>query len=238
MTVEYKKSYGSQTVFVESGGILDVTRVTAQSNVTGVPDEVYTITPAVDPTDPAVLTDIKVNGKTIEGFDPEQFSYIVNVKDIPEITYVLNEGATITYMPSSKHWQATVTYGTRVNTYNLWFYYENDVIPNGELDIDGVAKYNDAYKPEGWNTIADADDEYRVVLVKQASGEECTKASDGSVYLKTRYSGLCARNIPAFITLASVSGELNTTNSFSYSGSIVFRNSPDVLTVRYKSPTI
>ena len=234
MTVEYKKSYGSQTVFVESGGILDVTRVTAQSNVTGVPDEVYTITPAVDPKDPAVLTDIKVNGKTIEGFDPEQFSYIVNVKDIPEITYVLNEGATITYMPSSKHWQATVTYGTRVNTYNLWFYYEDDVIPNSELDIDGVATYNNAYKPEGWNTIADADDSYLTVK----SGSECTKASDGSVYLKTRYVFACARNIPAFITLAKVSGQIDATNSFSYSGSIVFRNSPDVLTVRYKSPTI
>ncbi|MCR4665421.1 MAG: DUF5018 domain-containing protein [Paludibacteraceae bacterium] len=239
MTIEYKKSYGTQTVFVESGGILDVTRVTAQSNVKGVDDEIYTITPNVDSKDPAVLTDIKVNGKTIDGFDPERFSYIVNVKDVPVIDYTLNEGASINYMPSSKHWQANVTYGTRVNTYNIWFYYENDVIPNSELDIDGVATYNSAYKPEGWNTIADADDEYKVPIFGSiASGEECTKASDGSVYLKTRYSGLCARNIPAFITLANVTGELNSTNSFSYSGSIVFRNSPDVLTVRYKSPTI
>ena len=239
MTVEYKKAYGSQTVFVESGGILDVTRVTAQSNVKGVDDEVYTITPKVDPRDPAVLTDIKVNGKTIDGFDPEQFSYIVNVKNVPVIDYTLNEGASINYTPSSKHWQATITYGTRVNTYHIWFYFEDDVIPNSELDIDGVATYNSAYKPEGWNTIADADDVYSASIFGSIkSGEECTKAADGSVYLKTRYSSLCARNIPAFITLAKVSGELNTTNSFSYSGSIVFRNSPDVLTVRYKAPTI
>ena len=240
LTVEYEKSYPEQTVFIQPGGVNNPTVITVKANNDSIADEVYTITPSVPTVDPAVLTDIKVNGTTIAGFEREHFSYIVKVTDKPILRYTLNKGAEINIIEqTSKHWKAEVTYGERTNTYEVWYYYENDVIPNAELNIDGVAKYNNAFKPQGWNTIADADDKYTLGFITlETSGEECQKASDGTIYLHTKYRGNCARNIPAFMTLGTVSGEINTNNSFSYSGSIVFRNSPDKLTVRYKAPTV
>ena len=240
MTVEYKKSYASQTVFVQPGGVYNPTIITVKANRSGEPDEVYTLTPHVSTADPAVLTDISINNVTIEGFSPEQFSYIVPVTAAPIVRYKEAEGTKVNVLEQTeKHWKAEVTYGERVNTYDIWYYYQNDVIPNSELNDWTTAKYNNAPKPAGWNVIADADNEYKVpILGTVTSGGECAKASDGSVYLKTRYLGLCARNIPAFMTLGRVSGEINSTNSFNYSGSITFRNTPDKLTVRYNAPTV
>ncbi len=233
MTIEYKKSYGTQTVFVESGGILDETRVTAQSNVKGVKDEVYTITPAVDPKDPAVLTDIKVNGATIKGFDPEQFSYIVNVTGSPVIDYTLNEGASISYEPSQKHWQATITYGSRSNTYHLWFYYENDVVPNAEFtEWSPCTALSSANKPTGWNTIADALGQHKGFFT--FTPDELVTESDGNVHLSTRYSTPGGGSIPGFITLGTVTGSwgIAGASSFAVSGGIPFHNSPDTIKIR------
>ena len=56
MTVEYKKSYASQTVFVQPGGVYNPTIITVKANRSGEPDEVYTLTPHVSTADPAVLT--------------------------------------------------------------------------------------------------------------------------------------------------------------------------------------
>ncbi len=233
MTVEYKKSYGTQTVFIESGGILDVTRVTVQSNVAGVADEVYTIAPKVDPKDPAVLTDIKVNGISIDGFDPERFSYIVNVTGAPNITYTLNEGASISYVPSPKHWQATITYGTRVNTYHLWFYYVNDVVPNSEFtDWSPCSVLSSANKPTGWNTIADAVGRHTGFF--SFTPDELVTESDGYVHLSTRYSTPGGGNIPGFITIGNVTGSwgIAGASTFAVSGGISFHNSPDVMKIR------
>ena len=241
--VGYVKSYDEQAVIVEPGGIFNPTKITVKANRGDEADKVYTITPNIDTQNPAVLKEITVNGKKLESFDKNRFSYQVSVTAQPTIAAKDMQGETVTAeVNNTKHWQKTITVDGYSNTYDVWIYYTNDVIPNGELNEDGTAKYNSAYKPKYWNTIADADDEYVVgvgwLSTSEKSGEECKKASDGSVYLKTSYRSLCARNIPAFITLGTVSGEINSTNSFSYTGSIAFRNSPDVLTVRYKAPTV
>ncbi len=244
MTVEYKKSYGTQTVFIESGGILDVTRVTAQSNVKGVDDEVYTITPKVDPRDPAVLTDIKVNGKTIDGFDPEQFSYIVNVKNVPVIDYTLNEGASINYTPSSKHWQATITYGTRVNTYNIWFYFEDDVVPNMDFEEwENAMTTTSARKPKGWNVLADFAPAYTYAFAFTFTpGEEVQQDGSNSVaYLHTQYNTApLAGYVPGYMTLGTIDyvyGRFGS-SSFSVRGGITFRNTPDEMSVRFKNDKV
>lgn len=240
MPVTYVKNYTEQTVFVQPGGVKNPTIITVKANQEGTEDVIYTLNPVVTTADPAVLTDITVNGTTIPGFTPERFSYIVPVTTEPAVDYTAAQGVSVVVTKqSSKHWQAKVTYAGRTNIYEMWYYYSADVIPNGELNIDGVAKYNNAYKPQGWNTIADACELYNAVIFgKYYSGPECTKASDGSVYLKTEYVDICARNVPAFMTLGTVSGKLNTTNNFSYSGSIPFHNTPDILTIRYKAPKV
>ncbi|MCQ2328814.1 MAG: hypothetical protein MJZ59_05675, partial [Paludibacteraceae bacterium] len=240
MSVTYVKNYTEQTVFVQPGGVNNPTIITVKANQDGTEDVIYTLNPVVETADPAVLTSITVNGTTIPGFTSERFSYIVPITEEPAVDYTAAQGVSVVVTKqSSKHWQAKVTYAGRTNIYEMWYYYSADVIPNGELNIDGVAKYNNAYKPQGWNTIADACELYNAVIFgKYYSGPECTKASDGSVYLKTEYVDICARNVPAFMTLGTVSGKLNTTNNFSYSGSIPFHNTPDILTIRYKAPKV
>ena len=240
LTVEYEKSYEAQTVFIQPGGVHNPTIITVKANNDTVADEIYTINPIVPTADPAVLTDIKVNGATINGFEREHFSYIVKVTDKPILRYTLNKGAEINILDqTSKHWKAEVTYGNRTNTYEIWYYYQNDVIPNANLDDwSAKTKYNNKNKPKGWNVIADADDEYSTIIGTDRTGEECQKASDGSVYLPTTYRARCCRNVPAFMALGTISGTLNTQNAFTYSGGIVFRNSPDYLSIRYKAPTV
>lgn len=236
LTVEYEKSYEAQTVFIQPGGVHNPTIITVKANNDTVADEIYTINPIVPTADPAVLTDIKVNDATIDGFEREHFSYIVKVTDKPILRYTLNKGAEINILDqTSKHWKAEVTYGNRTNTYEIWYYYQNDVIPNANLDDwSAKTKYNNKSKPNGWNVIADAADKY----ITDKTGAECQKASDGSVYLPTTYRTMCCRNVPAFMALGTISGKLNTQNAFTYSGGIVFRNSPDYLSIRYKAPTV
>ena len=240
MTVDYAKNYATQTVFAQSGGVFRPTVLTVKSNRFGVADEVYTITPVVDTQNPAVLNNLTVNGVQVPGFDKNRFSYIVPVESTPNPSYEPYNGATVIPLTSNeKHHIFTVTAKGYTNVYHLWYYYTKDIIPNQELNMDGVAKYNAAPKPSGWQVIADADDVYkRLGVTLYTSGDECSEADDGSVHLKTKYREMCARSTPGIMTLGTITGELGTTNQFNVSGSITFRNSPDLLTVRYRAPKI
>ena len=245
LTVEYEKAYDEQTVFIQPGGVNNPTIITVKANNDTIADEIYTINPIVPTADPAVLTDIRIKvgdgaETTIPGFTPEQFSYIVKVTDRPILRYTLSKGAGINILDqTTKHWKAEVTYGERTNTYEIWYYYTNDVVPNTEFnDWSAKTKYNDKNKPTGWNVVADADEKYSTILGTDRTGEECSQASDGSVYLKTSYRARCCRSVPAFMALGTISGKIDTQNAFTYSGGIVFRNSPDIMQVRYMSPTL
>ena len=240
MTIDYSKRFAEQTVWVQPGGVKEPTVITVKSNRPNEEDMVYTIIPQVETQDPAVLTDIIVNGVTIEGFDSNRFSYIANIQSPPIVTYKANNNVQVQILSQdNKHWRAQVTAQGRTNIYDVWYYYQNDVLPNGEFSDWTTAQYNDAAKPIGWQVIADADDEYSVsILGSYKSGGECIKSEDGIAYLKTAYVGLCARNIPGMMTLGTISGTINTDNSFSISGNMPFHNSPDQLSIYYKAPKI
>ena len=240
MTVNYTKQFPEQTVWVQPGGVQQPTIITVKSNRPDEADVIYTLTPQVDTQDPAVLTELTVNGVTVEGFTPNRFSYIANVTSSPVVRYQVKKGADINVtIQTDKHWQAEVTAEGRTNVYDLWYYYTTDVLPNAELSNWTTAKYNDAPKPAGWQVIADADELYNASLFgKYYSGSECSQAENGVAYLKTSYVGICARNIPGMMTLGNIIGEINTNNSFSISGTIPFHNSPDELKIRYKAPKI
>lgn len=245
MTVEYEKAFAEQTVFVQPGGVNNPTILTVKSNRPNEADEVYTLTPIVPTADPAVLTDIKVNGNTISGFRSEQFSYIVPVTSRPVLRYTLNKGAEINILAqTSKHWQAEVTYGegddARTNTYDVWYYYPNEKIPNADFtEWTNCAQLTSAQKPTGWNTIAD-------VLGKHSGFFSFTpntlvsKPSASIVELQTQYSTPGGGMIPGFITLGNVSGSWGVagSSSFGISGGIPFHNSPDEITFNYKLETV
>lgn len=241
MTVGYTKLFAEQTVWVQPGGIHEPTIITVKSNRPEEADVVYTLTPEVATQDPAVLTEITINGTPLEGFDPNRFTYIANIESNPIIRYQVNPGATINItQQNNKHWQAEVSYQGRTNTYNVWYYYINDQVPNTEFtEWTNCLTYSDAVKPTHWNTIADVLDKHSGFGSFTPDGM-VQRSGDDAVYLKTPYSTPGGGNIPGFITLGSVSGKWGVagTSSFSISGGITFHNTPDQLTIRYYNAKI
>ncbi len=244
LTVSYEKMYPEQTVFIQPGGVKAPTIITVKANNDSVADEVYRIIPSVPTADPAVLTDIKVNDITITGFDPEHFSYIVKVTDKPILRYTLNKGAEINILEqTSKHWKAEVSYGTRTNTYEVWYYYQNDVIPNMDFQNWSNARTTtSARKPTGWNVLADFAEpyDYKPLLVTYTftPGEEVQQDGSNSVaYLHTQYNEApLAGYVPGYMTLGNIEYHFQRwgSSAFSISGGITFRNTPDEMSYRIK----
>ena len=236
MTVNYTKAFAEQTVWVQPGGVQSPTIITVKSNRPNEEDVVYTLTPQVETQDPAVLTDIKVNGVTIEEFDANRFSYIVNVTNAPVIAYTAASGAQVNIlMQTTKHWQAQVTHNGRTNIYNVWYYYENDQVPNTEFtEWTKCETFTSADKPAGWNTIADVLGTHTGFFSFDPDGM-VNKSGNDAVFLKTPYSTPGGGNIPGFITLGTVSGKwgVSGSSSFPISGGISFHNSPDQVAIRY-----
>ena len=239
MTVNYTKAFAEQTVWIQPGGVNAPTIITVKSNRPGEEDVIYTLTPAVDTQDPAVLTDIKVNGSTIEGFDPNRFSYIVNLTSSPTSSKATAEqGVTVNNLvQNDKYWQIEVTAQGRTNIYNIWYYYTNDIVPNGEFtEWTNCLKYTSGIKPAGWNVIADVLDKHSIFIIGDFYPDEVVqKSGNDAVYLKTAYSYPGGGNIPGFITLGKVKGTWKTAgqSEFDISEGISFHNTPDQLAVKY-----
>ena len=239
LTAQYTKSFAGQSVWVQPGGINAPTIITVRSNRPNDKDITYTLTPQVETQNPAVLTGITVNGQLVKDFDPNRFSYIVNVTSSPIIEYTKGDKVVGEILVNnSKHWQIRVTAQGQTNLYDLWFYYTDDVIPNGEFSEWTTAKYNNAQKPAGWQVLADAAEKGSTVWGTYKSGDECKQSDAGIAFLKTAYSAKLMRSTPGFMTLGTISGELNTENSFQITGGIPFHNSPDTLKTYYKAPKI
>ncbi len=244
LTIEYEKSYEEQTVFIQPGGVNHPTIITVKANNDSVADEVYHIIPSVPTADPAVLTDIRVNGATIAGFNPEQFSYIVKVTEKPILRYTLKKGAEINILEqTSKHWKAEVTYGERTNTYDVWYYYQNDVVPNMDFqNWENARATTSARKPTGWNVLADFAEpyEYKPLLVTYTftPGEEVQQDGSNSVaYLHTQYNEApLAGYVPGYMTLGNIEYHYQRwgSSAFSISGGMTFRNTPDEMSYRAK----
>lgn len=239
LTVDYTKAFDEQTVWIQPGGINHPTIITVRSNRPDEADHIYTLTPQLETQNPAVLEGITIDGKPLEGFDKNRFSYIANVTNTPVVDYTESEKTKVlVQINTNKQWRAKVTAQGQTNIYDLWFYYINDTIPNGEFSEWTTTKYNDAQKPIGWQVLADAAEKGTTIWGTYKSGDECKQSDAGIAYLKTAYSGKLMRSTPGFMTLGTISGELNTTNSFQITGGIPFKNSPDTLKTYYKAPKI
>ncbi len=239
--VLYEKNYNEQVIFAQQGGTLRPTMIKVQANHTDYEDLTYTITPNVETQNPAVLTGLKVNGNAVSGFDSNRFSYIVNITSSPIVEYQVASFQTGVQVlqQDSKHWQAKVMNDGYTNIYDIWYFYSNDVIPNGEFTNWTTAKYNNAPKPTSWNCVADAVESFKV-LSTYKSGDEVVNNGGGTVKLVTPYSSPLGGVTPGMITLGTISGNLGVagSSSFSISGGISFHNSPDLLTVRYRNEEV
>ncbi len=262
LTVEYGKMYKEQTVFIEPGGVNNPTIITVKANNGDVADEVYTITPTVITQNPAVLESITINGTPLEGFDKNRFSYIVNIDatDLaaPIVIPTGYNGALPTpTITSTKHWQCVVSKNGQQCTYDLWFYYTKDVVPNADFTQWTTAANNSAPKPAGWNCIADYFDKFEAfasgthTFGKNGEVEEVTvSGSNKAVKLNSKksagnamssiYGGALGGILPAWITLGTITGNLQVAagSTFSAQGGITFRNTPDVMLVKAKTGSV
>ena len=235
--VSYLKSYDEQTVLVQPGGIYNATILTVKANRGDEEDVVYTVTPDIEQQNPAVLESILINGNLLPGFDKNRFSYIVKVADNPLVTYQAKTGVTVSpTVTNSKHWQASVSKDGYTHTYDVWFFYTNDVVPNTDFtEWTNALTYTEAKKPTGWYTIPDALGKH-TGFFSFSPDNLLSKDGTSVVHLQSKYSTPGGGNIPAFITLGSVSGSWGVAGSsnFAVSGGMKFRNSPDVMQVNCK----
>ncbi len=243
-----QESFAEQTLFVQQGGTRYPTIVTVYSNRGTEKPVTYTIIPNISQQNPAHLTNISVNGTPLADFDPNRYSYIVPLESYsaatPSVTFTTPAG--VNAMPSTQNTKIyiiNVQSGVYSNQYALYFYYKNDVIPNGEFTEWTTAKNNNAPKPTGWNVLADSFDKF-TSFGSYSFGKEVEKDGTDIVYLKTRMGGSLISGmgglVPSFITLGTISGQLKLQgqSSFEVKGNIPFHNSPDILSIRYKQPRI
>lgn len=245
LTVDYTKAFDEQTVWVQPGGIYHPTIITVRSNRPDEEDHVYTLTPQLETQNPAVLEGIIIDGTPLADFDKNRFTYIVNVTNKPSrVEYDCAAGVKVTPTNGSKHWQAVVSARGETNTYDIWYYYTNDTIPNGEFsEWEDAAKHG--RQPVGWHALGEYADAYvykpLLVAYTFTPGEEVSQEGTDVVKLKTHYNDApLAGYVPGYITL----GKINVTygrwgsSNFTVSDAVPFRNSPDILLSSIKATKI
>ena len=157
-------STASGNYTVDNGGIM----VDLELKITKTSGTVYTFTPKIGLPRTA-LSEIKVNGTAIAGYDPNKYAYVVNVNnpvgEQPMIEYPsLGDVIVEHVIENSKHVQLKVTDTNEpahpTKTYDVYFYYPSDVIPNGEFENWTGTVYNGASKPTEWAAPADVAEKY------------------------------------------------------------------------------
>lgn len=234
MTADYTKLFPEQTVWVQPGGTHAPTIITVKSNRPEEADVVYTITPQVSTQDPAVLTDIKVNGVTLEDFEPNRFSYVLNITEKPSVNCTATDGIDIEETSNSDyHWQVKVSANGRTNFYNIWYHYHEDIIPNGEFTEWTKTAKSNTDKPSSWNVTGDYLGTY---LITAKAGTTIQKEDATTVHLNTAYWAATGGPIPAIMNLGDMNGSFAAAGGtrVTPSGFIKHYNSPDNAIIRYQ----
>ena len=237
--LEYFKNYEQQTVHVVQTPVGYT--VTVKSNQEGVADAVYTIRYKTTP-NTAKLTGLSLaEGTLYPAFRPDLTSYVAKISSYNGVIPVCDDQNTITVLEStSKKYQIKVSSKANANistVYTVYFYYQGDVIPNGEFTEWGTAKNNSAAKPVGWQVPADAAKNYSTWGTTYTTGNEVKNAGNGIATLNTTYMRMgIGGSVPGMMTLGSIAMKLDQANksTSSVSGGISFRNSPDYIDCRYQ----
>lgn len=257
------RSYDEQIVMVAEGGLLHPTVITVLS---GRDEEktVYTITPVLSQLNPTNLLDLRTNGTTIPGFNPAQYTYVVQTSVLPSVEYTAPQDATVRVLTSDeKHVVLQVDSPDGVREYTVYFYYTYDYIPNANFRQWSATKYNgysasvptapftevyNGLKPTGWMAPADAANYFRVTSTYR-TGEEVRPVIIGERYEPNGDTGIGEVNLDARFGSFSIQGTcpgIITTGTLtmnlagfgnstsSVSGGIPFRNTPDAATIEAK----
>ena len=244
MSIAYEKNFAEQTVTLVQQGAYKPTKIVVYSNRDGELPTTYTIIPKVTSYNPATLNNISLNGTSISNFKPNQYSYVVNVDDIPEIGYTAADGVTVTEIESdNKHIVYQVTSGEYSNIYSIYYYYQNDVIPSKNFTETATTLHNGKAKPAGWMVPADCAEKYEwggFLSSPVETGPEVSVLPDGVVHLSTWRNGDANSiygSIPGIMTIGTLSLTLTSggNSTSSVSGGIQFRNTPEQIAVDYRT---
>lgn len=244
--ITFVKNYVEQSVLVESSGIDGATKLIVKSNIAGVADKVYTLNISVAG-NPIKLNSISADGVQIAGFNSEKLTYILPITSLPTLSYDYDQ--TSLFISEDKNHKRVKIKVEDLNdptisrTYTVYFYYENDVLPNGGFEQWSATTYNNKQKPTGWNVPVDALASTTCWLFPDPIGEEVSKETgdvqEGSsaVLLSTKYHSTVMEWFPGLMTLGNFwhNGKgCRGQQESKVVGGIDFRNTPDSVSMQYK----
>ena len=238
------KQYPEQEVIILNGGVSTPSTITVKADDPAKADKVYTITPQLMTYPEYSLTDVKVDGVTLENFDPNVFTYVIPVTQKPVLEYTSAANIEVnTLQDNAKYTQVEVTDLINTRYYTFYYYYQNDVIPNGDFTEyrAGIKNTKHTQMPTSWYGYADKYDEFSAVLWKVDNpGVEIFKLTDGVLGISWGYWAALKSSAPLVLTLGSTDGfsyAVNGGSKASFSGGIPFRNTPDAADITYQLVT-
>ncbi|MDR3327829.1 MAG: hypothetical protein LBT04_06890 [Prevotellaceae bacterium] len=248
----FLKNYQEQTVFADYSEVNGTTTITVKSNIAGVADMVYNLHFSASNIEKTVLTDILIDGVPLANFDPTVKTYILPpVTTPPVVTYSADlTKVAVTETDDHKH----VTFKVEdiedsdiYSLYTVYFFYQDDVIPNPSFENWSPTAYYSKQKPTSW--FAPADDRtipkctINFFTDAYAGGNEVTQSTSEltngtkGVYLQTKYNSNGTWVMPGLITLGefhSFGSCITSSYGSSVTGGINFRNTPDNVLLDYK----
>lgn len=238
------KQYPEQSVTILNGGVSSPTTITVKADDPAKADKVYTITPQLMSYPDYSLTGIKVDGVELPNFDPNTFTYILPVTQKPVLEYLhATDVETNVLQDNDKYIQVEVTDQVNTRYYTFYYYYQNDIIPNGDFNDyrTGMKNTKHTQMPVGWYGYADQYDSFSAVLWKVNNpGSEIFKLTDGVLGISWGYWAALKSSAPLVLTLGNTDGfkyAVNGGSKASFSGGIPFHNTPDAVDFTYQLVT-
>ena len=233
------KQYPEQEVIILNGGVSSPTTITVKADDPAKADKVYTITPQLITYPYYSLTGIKVDGAELPNFDPNTFTYILPVTQKPVLEYLhAADVEAIVLQDNNKFTQVEVTDQVNARIYTFYYYYQNDIIPNGDFTEyrTGMKNTKHTQMPVGWYGYADKYDKYTAFAwtVTDPGKEIFKRTEDGNLGISWGYWSALKGSAPLVLTLGSTDGfkyKENGGSSASFSGGIPFRNTPDAVDI-------
>ena len=250
------KSYPEQQVTILSGGVHTPTIITVKSLNPDEADKVYTITPNVNPLDPAQLLDIQIDGTSMPQFKPGMYNYVLSTPGAtPVVTYTAQtiEGMDIDVeVDSNDKWvKLTVTAGEDEqykHVYLVTFFYPNDI--TFDMDFENWTDYTNentstsGKAPNGWYAPINAVTSGNAGTYNPENATQfVTNKTHGSkaAELATTYLLTSAESMPGFLSLAEPTVSVGKWllwvyeihSSLAFGDPIPFRNTPDNVAIDY-----
>ena len=238
------KQYPEQEVIILNSGVSSPSTITVKADDPTKAETVYTITPQVKTYPEYSLTGIKVDGTEFPNFDPNTFTYIIPVAQKPVLEYLHAADIEANVLQDNdKFTQVEVTDQVSTRYYTFYYYYQNDIIPNGDFNEyrAGMKNTKHTQMPVGWYGFADQYDSFSAVLWKVDNpGVEIFKLTDGVLGISWGYWAALKSSSPLVLTLGNTNGfkyAVNGGSKASFSGGIPFHNTPDAVDITYQLVT-